>query len=87
MKVVVTGEAGISGKKLAPLLRERGHEAVAASPSSDVNTLMGEELAEILVGAHIVVEASNSPSFEGGHAARHLKVTLNLDLRRREKSE
>ena len=64
MKIVVIGGTGISGKKLIPLLRERGHEAVAASPSSGVNTLTGEGLAEVLAGAQVVVDVSNSPSFE-----------------------
>src|SRR5262245_12553878 len=64
MKIVVIGGAGISGKKLIPLLRERGHEAVAASRSSGVNTLTGEGLAEVLEGAAVVVDVSNSPSFE-----------------------
>src|SRR5262245_38532720 len=64
MKIVVIGGTGISGKKLIPLLRERGHEAVAASRSSGVNTLTGEGLAEVLAGASVVVDVSNSPSFE-----------------------
>ncbi len=64
MKIVVIGGTGICGKKLVPLLRQRGHEAVAASPSSGVNTLTGEGLAEVLAGASAVVDVSNSPSFE-----------------------
>jgi uncharacterized protein YbjT (DUF2867 family) len=64
MKIVVIGGTGLIGKKLIPLLRERGHEAVAASPSSGVNTLTGEGLAEVLAGAQVVVDVSNSPSFE-----------------------
>lgn len=51
MKIVVIGGTGLIGKKLIPLLRERGHETVAASPSSGVNTLTGAGLAEVLAGA------------------------------------
>jgi uncharacterized protein YbjT (DUF2867 family) len=64
MKVVVIGGSGLVGKKLIPLLRERGHEAMSASPSSGVNTLTGEGLAEALKGAQVVVDVTNSPSFE-----------------------
>jgi uncharacterized protein YbjT (DUF2867 family) len=63
MKIVVIGGSGLIGKKLIPLLRERGHEAVPASPSSGVNTLTGEGLAEALKGTQVVVDVSNSPSF------------------------
>jgi uncharacterized protein YbjT (DUF2867 family) len=64
MKIVVIGGSGLIGKKLIPLLRERGHEAVSASPSSGVNTLTGEGLAEALKGTQVVVDVSNSPSFK-----------------------
>src|SRR5262249_2909065 len=64
MKVVVIGGSGLIGKKLIPLLRGRGHEAVSASPSAGVNTLTGEGLAEALDGADVVVDVTNSPSFE-----------------------
>jgi uncharacterized protein YbjT (DUF2867 family) len=64
MKIVVIGGSGLIGKKLIPLLREGGHEAVSASPSSGVNTLTGEGLAEALKGTQVVVDVSNSPSFE-----------------------
>src|SRR3954465_11957136 len=63
MKIVVIGGTGLIGKKLVPLLRERGHEAVAASPSSGGNTLTGGGLAEALKGAQVVVDVSNSPSW------------------------
>src|SRR3954453_3091055 len=63
MKVVVIGGSGLIGKKLVPLLRERGHEAGPASPSSGVNALTGEGLAEALEGAQVVVDVSNSPSW------------------------
>lgn len=63
MKVIVIGGSGLIGKKLVPLLRGRGHEAVAASPSTGVNALTGEGLAGALAGADVVVDVSNSPSF------------------------
>ena len=64
MKVVIIGGSGLIGSKLVARLREQGHEAVPASPDSGVNTLTGEGLAEALVGANVVVDVSNSPSFE-----------------------
>lgn len=63
MKVVVIGGSGLIGKKLVPLLRQRSHEAVPASPSSGVNALTGEGLADALKGADVVVDVSNSPSW------------------------
>jgi uncharacterized protein YbjT (DUF2867 family) len=64
MKIVVIGGTGLIGSKLVNKLREQGHEAVAASPNSGVNTLTGEGLAEVLKGASVVVDVSNSPSWE-----------------------
>jgi len=64
MKIVVIGGSGFIGSKLVPKLRERGHEAIAASPNSGVNTLTGEGLAEVLKGASVLVDVSNSPSWE-----------------------
>jgi len=64
MKIVVIGGTGLIGSKLVTKLRERGHEAVAASPNSGVNTITGEGLAQALKGASVVVDVSNSPSFE-----------------------
>jgi uncharacterized protein YbjT (DUF2867 family) len=64
MKIVVIGGTGLIGSKLVNKLREHGHEAVAASPNSGVNTLTGEGLAEALKGAAVVVDVSNSPSWE-----------------------
>jgi uncharacterized protein YbjT (DUF2867 family) len=64
MKIVVIGGSGLIGKKLVSKLQELGHEAVAASPSSGVNAVTGEGLAEALVGAQVVVDVTNSPSFE-----------------------
>jgi uncharacterized protein YbjT (DUF2867 family) len=64
MKIVIIGGSGLIGSKLVARLREQNHEAVPASPDSGVNTLTGEGLAEALVGANVVVDVSNSPSFE-----------------------
>jgi len=64
MKIVVIGGTGLIGSKLVSKLREHGHEAIAASPSSGVNTLTGEGLADVLKGASVVVDVTNSPSWE-----------------------
>jgi uncharacterized protein YbjT (DUF2867 family) len=64
MKVVVIGGTGLIGKKVVARLRAQGHEALAASPSTGVNTLTGAGLAEALAGAQVVVDVANSPSFE-----------------------
>src|SRR5262249_16879515 len=64
MKIVVIGGNGLIGSKLVPKLNALGHEVVAASPNSGVNTLTGEGLAEVLKRAKVVVDVSNSPSFE-----------------------
>ena len=64
MKLVIIGGTGLIGSKLVTSLREHGHEAVPASPDTGVNTLTGEGLAEVLQGASVVVDVSNSPSFE-----------------------
>jgi len=64
MKIVVIGGTGLIGSKLVGKLREHGHEAVAAAPNTGVNTLTGEGLAEVLQGASVVVDVSNSPSWE-----------------------
>jgi uncharacterized protein YbjT (DUF2867 family) len=64
MKIVVIGGTGLIGSKLVNKLRAHGHEAIAASPSSGVNTLTGEGLAEVLKGASAVVDVTNSPSWE-----------------------
>ena len=64
MKVVIIGGTGLIGSKVVTRLREQGHEAVPASPDSGVNTLTGEGLAEVLTGAAVVIDVSNSPSFD-----------------------
>ncbi len=64
MKIVVIGGSGLIGTKLVNNLRNLGHEVVAASPSSGINSVTGEGLAEALIGAQVVVDVSNSPSFD-----------------------
>jgi len=64
MKVVVIGGTGLIGSEVVSKLRQIGHDVVAASPASGVNTLTGEGLAEAVAGAEVVVDVSNSPSFE-----------------------
>src|ERR1700747_852959 len=64
MKIVVIGGSGLIGTKLVNNLRQHGQEAVAASPSSGVNTITGEGLAKALSGAQVVVDVSNAPSWE-----------------------
>jgi uncharacterized protein YbjT (DUF2867 family) len=79
MKIVVIGGSGLIGKKLVSKLQELGHEAVAASPSSGVNAVTGEGLAEALVGAQVVVDVTNSPSFEDAAVLEFFeKSTRNL---------
>ena len=64
MKIVVIGGSGLIGSKVVNILPQHGHEVVAASPSTGVNTLTGEGLAEALASAQVVVDVANSPSFE-----------------------
>ena len=64
MKLVIIGGTGLIGSKLVARLKEDGHQAVRASPDTGVNSLTGEGLAEALQGASVVVDVSNSPSFE-----------------------
>src|SRR6185295_11046233 len=64
MKIVVIGGTGLIGSKSAPILRQHGHEVVAASPNTGVNTITGEGLKEAMVGTQVVIDLANSPSFE-----------------------
>ena len=64
MKIVVIGGTGLIGSKTVAILRQSGHEVVAASPKSGVNTITGEGLKEALAGAQVVIDLANSPSFE-----------------------
>ena len=63
MKIVVIGGTGLIGSKLVSRLREQGHEAVAASPGTGVDTVTGQGLAEALAGAQVVVDVSNAPDW------------------------
>ena len=79
MKIVVIGGTGLIGSKVVSKLSERGYDVIAASPNSGVNTLTGEGLAEVLEGASIVVDVSNSPSFEDAPVMEFFKTsTSNL---------
>jgi uncharacterized protein YbjT (DUF2867 family) len=64
MKIVVIGGSGLIGSRVVARLAEHGHEAIAASPDSGVNTVTGQGLAEVLAGAQVVVDVANSPSLE-----------------------
>src|SRR5947207_4423821 len=79
MKIVVIGGSGLIGSKLVIKLREHRHEAIAASPNSGVNTLTGEGLAEALKGASVVVDVTNSPSWEDDAVLKFFETsTRNL---------
>jgi uncharacterized protein YbjT (DUF2867 family) len=79
MKIVVIGGTGLIGSKLVNTLREHGHEAVAAAPNTGVNTLTGEGLAEVLRGASVVVDVSNSPSWDDAAVLKFFETsTRNL---------
>ena len=79
MKIVVIGGTGLIGSKLVNKLREQGHEAVAAAPNTGVNTVTGEGLAEVLKGASVVVDVSNSPSWEDAAVLKFFETsTRNL---------
>jgi uncharacterized protein YbjT (DUF2867 family) len=79
MRIVVIGGSGLIGSKLVTRLRARGHEVVAASPASGVNTITGEGLAQALAGAQVVVDVANSPSFED-KAVLHFFQTAGRNL-------
>src|ERR1700720_2720840 len=79
MKIVVIGGTGLIGSKLVNKLREHGHEAVAAAPNTGVNSLTGEGLAEVLKGASVVVDVSNSPSWDDAAVLKFFETsTRNL---------
>src|SRR5262247_2885825 len=64
MKIVVIGGTGLIGSKTVAILRQGGHEVVAASPNSGVNTITGEGLTGVVAGAQVMIDLANSPSFE-----------------------
>jgi uncharacterized protein YbjT (DUF2867 family) len=79
MKIVVIGGSGLVGSQVVQKLKEHGHDAVAASPRTGVNTLTGEGLADVLTGANVVVDVSNSPSFDDDPVMEFFtKSTTNL---------
>jgi uncharacterized protein YbjT (DUF2867 family) len=79
MKIVVIGGTGLIGSKVVKKLGEQGHDVVAASPESGVNTLTGEGLAEVMKGASVVIDVSNSPSFEDDAVLKFFQTsTRNL---------
>lgn len=75
MKIVIIGGTGLIGSKLVTRLREQGHEAVPASPDTGVNTLTGEGLAQVLTGAAVVIDVSNSPSFDDASVLRFFETS------------
>ena len=80
MKIVVIGGSGLIGSRLVNKLREQGHEAVAASPKSGVNTITGEGLAEALKGASVVVDVTNSPSWEDAAVLEFFETSTRNQL-------
>src|SRR5207248_710061 len=79
MKIVVIGGTGLIGSRLVKKLGEHGHEAIAASPNSGVNSVTGEGLAEVLKGASVVVDVTNSPSWEDAAVLKFFETsTRNL---------
>lgn len=79
MKIIVIGGTGLIGSKLVSKLREHGHEAIAAAPDTGVNTVTGEGLAEALKGASVVVDVSNSPSWDDAAVLKFFETsTRNL---------
>ena len=79
MKIVVIGGTGLIGSKLVNKLHELGHDAVAAAPNTGVNTLTGEGLAEVLKGASVAVDVSNSPDWDDAAVMKFFETsTRNL---------
>ena len=76
MKIVVIGGTGLIGSKTVAILRQRGHEAVAASPNTGVNTVTGEELEAALAGAQVVIDLANSCSRSKSSVPRHRQRRL-----------
>jgi len=78
MRIVVIGGTGLIGSKVVQGLTEHGHDAVAAAPSTGVNTLTGEGLSEVLTGANAVIDVSNSPTLDGAAKEFFKTATTNL---------
>src|SRR5690349_24502368 len=77
VKLVVIGGTGLIGSKVVEKLKARGHEAVAAAPNTGVNTLTGEGLAEVLKSASVVVDVSNSPSWEDNAVMKFFETSTH----------
>lgn len=75
MKIIVIGGTGLIGSKTVAILRQGGHDVVAASPQSGINTLTGEGVREALVGAEVVIDLVNSPSFEDKAALAFFEIS------------
>ena len=79
MKIIIIGGTGLIGTRVVAKLREQGHEAIAASPNTGVNSITGEGLAEAMKGASVVVDASNAPAWEDEAVMKFFKTsTQNL---------
>ena len=79
MKIVIIGGSGLIGSKVVTRLGEQGHQAAPASPDTGVDTITGEGLAQVLAGAAVVIDVSNSPSIEDSAALRFFETsTRNL---------
>ncbi|WP_419699252.1 SDR family oxidoreductase [Mucilaginibacter sp. NFX135] len=85
MKIVVIGGTGLIGSQTVKQLQQSGHEVIAASPNNGVNTLTGEGLKEVLQGANVVIDVSNSPSFDDVPVMNFFK-TANENLLPAEKA-
>jgi uncharacterized protein YbjT (DUF2867 family) len=79
MKIVVIGGTGLIGSNVVSRLQKRGHEVIAASPNTGINTITGEGLADALVGAQVVVDLANAPNFED-HAVMEFFQTAGRNL-------
>jgi uncharacterized protein YbjT (DUF2867 family) len=77
MKIAVIGGTGLIGSNVVQQLAEHGHDAVAAAPSTGVNTITGEGLADVFEGVDVVVDVTNSPSFEGDAALEFFETSTN----------
>jgi uncharacterized protein YbjT (DUF2867 family) len=79
MKIIIIGGTGLIGSRVVAKLREQGHEAIAASPNTGVNSITGEGLAEAMKGASVVVDVSNAPAWEDEAVMKFFKTsTQNL---------
>lgn len=75
MKIVIIGGTGLIGSKVVSILRDEGHDAVPAAPQTGVDTITGEGLSQALAGAQVVVDVSNSPSFEDDAAMKFFQTS------------